>query len=1214
MSRFQSILILLLTPYVFLLGGLSAVIAGDVHVWEKVEIELTSERTFENAYTDVEVWVDLKGPGFEQRCYGFWDGGDTFRVRVLATSPGEWSWTSGSQPETHGLSGVTGSFTAQPWSGAKLLENPTRRGMVGPSENGHAFAYADGKPFFLIGDTWWAIPTQRFPWREGAGAGDPNRAIEPDAGFQDYVAFRKAQEFNCLAMIAAFPNWHDDGRPARMETPDGLSLRAAWRQAGTDGGAKRMTNEDGERPFFFPGHVEGYEDIIPDLDRINPAYFQTMDRKIDFLNSQGFTPFIEPARRDIGPAWKDAHDWPATYTRYIQYVWSRYQANNCLYSPIHFDTPSRSISQEDWNAAANGVIDKFGRPPFGTLAGTNAAPSSLHNWGHIDEARWLGFHQIGNRRTHDCYAYLTEIFETTPPVPGINGEPYYDGMEDATGGTDLAALYCRSAMYGSVLSGGLGGHIYGAGGWEGGLWSGEIEPESNWPIWEVIQWPSADQMRHMKSFIMTLGDRYQELVPCTDLISPNKTGPGDKLTGWAYGARIEDEQFLLYFEKDCPRATLSGARPGAMYAACWFDPRSGEWGELERVVFGSDLKGEISLPEFPEGDETSSHDWALRLKMIPDLPLLRLTSTLKLPPPNVLLIMTDDQGWGDIHSHGNELIDTPVMDRLASEGARFDRFFVSPLCAPTRAALLTGRDHVRTGVTWVAQRRDVIRSDEATMAEMFQDAGYATACYGKWHSGHDGPHTPSAQGFDEFLGFHGGAHHEYFNPPLRDENGPIELDSADGEEPYITDILTDAAERFMRKVDRGGDPFFCYVPYNAPHTPCQVSDELFEKYVARGLDIRTATIYGMIESIDSNMGRLLTTLDDLNIADRTIVVFLTDNGPNGARFNGGMKGTKGSVHEGGNRVPCFIRWPGQIEQGTNVTRIAAHYDLMPTLAELCGVPLPQDGLQLTGRSLVPLLQGADEDEAWPERILFTLNNRDEPSLIQGAARTDRYRLVRTKTAYELYDMLEDPGQTTNIAASLPEKAGELIIAYESWFAEASPRSVGRRPIGIDTSTAPTFSLPTPDAIFSPDATFHFPNGPGWSTDWMNPRDTDWITDWTAPSDTLTWELDVADPGEYDVMIRYACNPENLGARLQLFLNDQPTNAVFTIEVAHEIPDELIRRPDRVESERRTMLDFTTQPFGRITLPKGEIALTLRVLSKPGDTVCELRGLELRPVD
>ena len=586
--------------------------AESPHMWEKVEITLTSQRQYENPYADVQVWVDLKGPNFDKRCYGFWDGGSTFRVRILATATGQWTWESGASVEDPGLQGIRGTFAAGAWTEAELEESICRRGMIRPSSNGHALEHADGTPFFLLGDTWWATPTFRFRWYDD----DTPRPLGPTAGFKDYVRYRRNQQYNCIAMIAAFPNWANDGKPTRWNTQDGMVLRSAWPQAGTKS-AKEMSDEAGRRAFAFPGVVPGHEEHFPDLNRINPEYFHSLDKKVDYLNSQGMIPFIEVARRDIGQGWKRYYPWPDSYTRFIQYVWSRYQANICLFSPIHFDTPAQSIAMEDWNSAANLVIDRYGHPPFGTLAGTNSNPSSLQNWGHTDRARWLDFHQIGNRRTHDVYEYLTEIFQATPPVPGINGEPYYDGMEDAEPGSDKAARYCRSAMYGSVLSGGLGGHIYGGGGWKGGLWSGEVEAASEYPIWKVIQWSSADQMRHLKTFVLSEGQQYQELIPSTQALSPNRSGDAKSLDGWAYCAATANRDLvLLYFEQDCPLSTLSGLHAGRDYQAHWHDPRTGRWLDADpsskMITVAAD--GTIRLPLFPGGKAKSDTDWSLKLR------------------------------------------------------------------------------------------------------------------------------------------------------------------------------------------------------------------------------------------------------------------------------------------------------------------------------------------------------------------------------------------------------------------------------------------------------------------------------------------------------------------------------------------------------------------------------------------------------------------------
>lgn len=291
--------------------------------------------------------------------------------------------------------------------------------------------------------------------------------------------------------------------------------------------------------------------------------------------------------------------------------------------------------------------------------------------------------------------------------------------------------------------------------------------------------------------------------------------------------------------------------------------------------------------------------------------------------PNIVLILTDDQGWGDLGMHGNQWLSTPNTDRIATEGAQFERFFVSPLCAPTRASLLTGRYHLRTGTASVTGGLETMRSEEITIAEALKAAGYATACFGKWHNGEHYPENPSGQGFDEFFGFCAGHWRNYFDPILEKNGQPVNTTG------FITNIITDSALSFIeRNQDR---PFFCYIPYNAPHEPFQVSDRYFDVYKAKGLDDRTAAIYGMCENMDMNIGRILKTLEKLGLDENTIVIFATDNGPNGQRYNGGMKGTKGSVDEGGVRAPLFIRWPAKIKPGTLVKQLSAHIDIFPTI-------------------------------------------------------------------------------------------------------------------------------------------------------------------------------------------------------------------------------------------------------------------------------------------
>jgi len=299
--------------------------------------------------------------------------------------------------------------------------------------------------------------------------------------------------------------------------------------------------------------------------------------------------------------------------------------------------------------------------------------------------------------------------------------------------------------------------------------------------------------------------------------------------------------------------------------------------------------------------------------------------------PNILVILTDDQAWADIHSHGNDTIVTPVLDRLASQGAEFDRFYTSPVCAPTRAELLTGRYHLRTGVTGVTHGEETMRSEETTLAEILREAGYATGCFGKWHNGAHYPNHPNGQGFDEFFGFCAGHWNNYFNTTLERNGEPVKTEG------YINDVVTDAALAFIDA--HQAQPFFCYVPYNTPHSPFQVPDQYFDPYKEQGLDNSLACVYGMCKSIDDNVGRLIDRLESLGLTDDTIVVFFGDNGPHTERYNGGMLGRKGSVHEGGVRNSLFIRWPGHIPAGTVVKPIAAAIDLLPTLTELANVPI-----------------------------------------------------------------------------------------------------------------------------------------------------------------------------------------------------------------------------------------------------------------------------------
>jgi Protein of unknown function (DUF4038)/Domain of unknown function (DUF5060)/Putative collagen-binding domain of a collagenase len=583
---------------------------GVVRLWQRLEVVLEAHRSYANPYTEVEVWADLEGPGFARRCYGFWDGGARFVIRLTAPRIGQWQWRTGSNTNDPGLSGHNGRFEAAGWSATEIAENETRRGMVGVTPDGRGLQYADGTPFFLLGDTWWSLPSYRFPLCEGD---DIPRQLGPGATLNDYVHYRKAQGFNSVAILAAQPAWRADGKPRAIRMADGTWIRQGWDNPPTET-TKDMHNEGG-MPFEFPGKVPGFESVFPDVDRVNPKYFQVLDRKIDYLNHHGFVPFVEVARRDTGQAWWKFHDWPLSYARFVQYVFARLQANITLLSPIHYDSWRATIPGRVYNEACNYVIDRWGRPPFGTLLSANSNPSTYTDFGGSDECRWLDLHQIGNTREHHSYWWLTDIHRLSPPKPALNGEPYYAGLSRlgtpyplrTTPNSEEDETYVRSGLYGSFLSGGLAGFIYGA----EGIWQSDIDPGSPFMMWDAFQWRSAAQVQHLRSFAMVRGTRYRTLVPEAEMVVPNKTGPAIAYTGWAYcAASPERDWFMLYFERDAAMpAVLRGARYRAKYRPNWFDPRSGAWQTpAETIEVGEDML--LQLPSVPD-----ARDWGLMLEM-----------------------------------------------------------------------------------------------------------------------------------------------------------------------------------------------------------------------------------------------------------------------------------------------------------------------------------------------------------------------------------------------------------------------------------------------------------------------------------------------------------------------------------------------------------------------------------------------------------------------
>ncbi|MSU49506.1 MAG: hypothetical protein EXS37_10540 [Opitutus sp.] len=570
-------------------------------------------------------------------------------------------------------------------------------------------------------------------------------------------------------------------------------------------------------------------------------------------------------------------------------------------------------------------------------------------------------------------------------------------------------------------------------------------------------------------------------------------------------------------------------------------------------------------------------------------------------PPNIVLILTDDQGYGDVGVHGNPLIETPNIDRFARGGIQFDRFFVSPVCAPTRASLLTGRWWPRAGVWGVAKNREIMRDREVTIAETLKAAGYRTGIFGKWHNGEQYPLTPPGQGFDEFLGFTAGHWNSYFDAELTRGSQPVKTKG------YITDVLTDAAITFIE--GNRTRPFFCYVPYNAPHTPFQVPDRYFDKYTAKGCGPELAAIYGVCEAIDDNVGRLLAALDRLGLRENTIVLFLTDNGPVGIpRFNAGMRGTKATVHEGGTRVPCFVQFPARFREPRLVREIAAHIDLYPTLLDLCGVTRPASNPRLDGISLVPLLEG--RSAGWPERMLFTqqtgaLDPRPEPQ--PGAVRTSRYRAVLenpkdrgAKPEWRLYDMIADPGQARDIAKDQPDVVRSLSAAYAAWWEDVTRDGTADPVLPLGHAQHNPVRLTAPQAILEGKLIFFVPQG------FANT----WITGWSEPADKITFRVSVARAGTFEVALAYGCAPADAGARIRLSAGNDSAEATVPAASAPRIP-----LPQRAgPSDSYVNRVWGELALGRLRLGAGEQTITLAALTKPGAQVLDLKHVELRRVE
>lgn len=559
--------------------------------------------------------------------------------------------------------------------------------------------------------------------------------------------------------------------------------------------------------------------------------------------------------------------------------------------------------------------------------------------------------------------------------------------------------------------------------------------------------------------------------------------------------------------------------------------------------------------------------------------------------PNIVIILTDDQGWGDLSIHGNTNLQTPNIDRLAKGGARFNNFFVSPVCSPTRAEFLTGRYHPRTGVYSTSAGGERMDLDEQTIAQVFKAAGYSTAMYGKWHNGMQYPYHPNARGFEDFYGFCSGHWGDYFSPQL-EHNGKL----VEGKG-FIIDDLTDKAIQFIE--DNKESPFLLYLPYNTPHSPMQVPDRWWNKFKDKELELRhgdeedllfTRAALAMCENIDWNVGRLMERLKALRLEENTIVLYFHDNGPNSWRWNGGMKGRKGSTDDGGVRSPLFIRWPGKIEPGKNIASISAAIDLLPTLTDLAGID-PLVKKPLDGMSLKPLL--LESQPAWPDRMIF--NHWDG----KVSVRTQQYRLDHSR---KLFDMQRDQGQRQNIANQMLPVAETLSAEVQRWREEVLSE--------LPTSDTRSFPLGHPDTRYTQlparDGQPHgnikrsnrFPNA-------------SFFTNWIHVEDKISWNIEVVESGDFEVVLYYTCPQKDAGSTVELSFGESRLKGHIA-----EGFDPPLRgmENDRVERTESYVKDFKALNLGVVHLEKGEGQLTLQALKIPGSTVMDFRLLMFERVE
>lgn len=562
-------------------------------------------------------------------------------------------------------------------------------------------------------------------------------------------------------------------------------------------------------------------------------------------------------------------------------------------------------------------------------------------------------------------------------------------------------------------------------------------------------------------------------------------------------------------------------------------------------------------------------------------------------PPNVIIILTDDQGWGDLSFNGNKNLATPNIDAIAKGGAVFDNFLVQPVCSPTRAELLTGQYFPRLGVYATSAGGERMNLNVPTLADYFRQSGYSTAAYGKWHNGMQPPYHPNSRGFTDFYGFCSGHWGNYFSPML-ERNGEIVKGNG-----FLVDDLFDHGLEFISK--NKTEPFLLYLPVNTPHSPMQVPDSYWNNFKDKELeslysgtgeeDIQfTKAALAMVENIDWNVGRLISHLKSNNLEQNTIVVFMSDNGPNAFRWNGGLRGKKGSTDEGGVKSPFFIKWPAKIAPGQRFEQLMGSVDLLPTLGALASVSFPEDH-DMDGTDFSALILG--QGSMQKDKVVFNLWNS------KTSVRTQEYRL---DSEDRLYHMQDDPGQTMDLSEQLPMVRDSLMALKNQWLTEVFPNknTVDKRPFTVGDPSSIYTQLPARDAEGHGNITRsnRFPND-------------SFLTNWLSTKDSITWDVDVLQSGRFEASIYYTCPPESVGTELQLQLGK--SSVMSKIPKAHD-SSLLGAEHDKFPRMESYVKDFIPFKLGEIELQKGASTLVLKANQIPGETAIDFRLLLLQRLE